>query len=768
MNKIVGQIARKVYVFVTMVVLLLISSSQLVCAADNSGDRPDNPVISNNGVTTWDCVYFGNFWQNDTNWDGIANEEDEKEQIKWRVLSVDGDDAFVIADHVLYQLNDGVDYEDAKEWKENIIRTWLNEDFLAEAFTQAEKQAIIRQNILESTDYLYLPCKAEMTNPKYGFSASAEVEDVRRRTRVTEYAADSGPYPGIGSAAVEGEEQCYYLRDFSKDYDDGGTVCLDEICSAGNYRTGLAWVWGLGVRPVMHIDLSKKGWSMADSYSSTDEPQKQYNDWKYYVMDNKAIICGYKGSANNVVVPNTVDNYPVTKVESMEGGSRIKKISFSDNVLKVGYIGNDLPNLEEVQWEKGIRVIGSGSFSNCKYLKTMELPETVTVIGGGAFHGSGITQLKIPERVKRLDEYVFEDCYNLTSITLPEGLVSIGDNAFYSCGKLEEIYIPSTVEKIGCDCFNDCNKLKSVIFEKNIQQETQLKQIGEGAFEDCTALKTIRLPYGLDKIESSMFRACHGMQGVIDIPDSVSKIEEKAFYNCYNLQAVVLPANIQQIEQDAFEGTSYDFYLVVKEGTNAEKWVMQTKQPYAYSVGGVIYNKREVVDDDDDEDDEEDSGNNSVIPVIPGQIQNGNVQSTPNTQPTTFDKATTQENISMAAGDHITIGKLDYKVTDNSQGQHKVEFSGAVSKKVTNITIPATVAINGVSYKVTGISNNALKNCKKLKKISIKSKTLAQKFFSKKVFKKLGNKVTVVVPKSCKKKYSKWLRKAGFRGKVRG
>ena len=25
-----------------------------------------NPTISN-GVTTWDCIYFGNYWQNDTN-----------------------------------------------------------------------------------------------------------------------------------------------------------------------------------------------------------------------------------------------------------------------------------------------------------------------------------------------------------------------------------------------------------------------------------------------------------------------------------------------------------------------------------------------------------------------------------------------------------------------------------------------------------------------------------------------------------------------------
>ena len=56
-----------------------------------------NPTISD-GVTTWDCIYFGNYWQNDTNGDGKADQNDQKEPIKWRVLSVNGNDAFLLAD----------------------------------------------------------------------------------------------------------------------------------------------------------------------------------------------------------------------------------------------------------------------------------------------------------------------------------------------------------------------------------------------------------------------------------------------------------------------------------------------------------------------------------------------------------------------------------------------------------------------------------------------------------------------------------------------
>lgn len=51
-----------------------------------------NPVTDKSSVTTWDCVYFENYWQDDTNGDGAADNNDEKQPIKWWVLSVDGDD----------------------------------------------------------------------------------------------------------------------------------------------------------------------------------------------------------------------------------------------------------------------------------------------------------------------------------------------------------------------------------------------------------------------------------------------------------------------------------------------------------------------------------------------------------------------------------------------------------------------------------------------------------------------------------------------------
>lgn len=66
-----------------------IPASPMVSAA---GYGISNPRADSSGVTTWDCIWFGNYWQ---------SSETTKEPVKWRVLSINGDDAFLLADQNL-------------------------------------------------------------------------------------------------------------------------------------------------------------------------------------------------------------------------------------------------------------------------------------------------------------------------------------------------------------------------------------------------------------------------------------------------------------------------------------------------------------------------------------------------------------------------------------------------------------------------------------------------------------------------------------------
>ncbi len=145
---------------------------------------------------------------------------------------------------------------------------------------------------------------------------------------------------------------------------------------------------------------------------------------------------------------------------------------------------------------------------------------------------------------------------------------------------------------------------------------------------------------------------------------------------------------------------------------------------------------------------------------------------------------------SVKIGTKFVAGKGSNKATYKVIGNGKVEYMAPISKKVTKITIPATIKANGVTYKVTSIAKNAFKGCKKLKSVTIgknvskigkkafygckklknviiKSKKLTTKKVGSKAFGKNAKKMTVKVPKKKMKVYKKMLVKRGVSRKAK-
>lgn len=133
-------------------------------------------------------------------------------------------------------------------------------------------------------------------------------------------------------------------------------------------------------------------------------------------------------------------------------------------------------------------------------------------------------------------------------------------------------------------------------------------------------------------------------------------------------------------------------------------------------------------------------------------------------------------------------GKLAFKVTKSDAKNSTVTVSKLLKKTVKTVTIPATVTIDGYTFKVTAVANNVFKNASRLKSVVIganvksigkssfyKCKKLATITFKgikapgvgKNAFKSGKSKVTVKVPKKMKKsqlnKLKKALKKAGVK-----
>ena len=266
-------------------------------APGSAGKKELKKPTTENGITTWDCIWFGNYWQEDTNGDGKADKKDDKTPIKWRVLSVEGDDVFLLADKNL----DRQKYNDTNTsvtWENCTMRSWLNgyggeinkdgkdfsdSNFLNNAFSAAEQSAIKTTNVVnddnpsygteggkDTSDKVYLLSIDEVTNPEYGFTSSTNSTDTREAVN-TAYVADGGE---IKSSSMEsaGSADYWWLRS------PGGNSTYASYVYGNGYVSTFGFyvnIYGNAARPALHLNLSSaSSWSCAGTVTSDGKVEK--------------------------------------------------------------------------------------------------------------------------------------------------------------------------------------------------------------------------------------------------------------------------------------------------------------------------------------------------------------------------------------------------------------------------------------------------------------------------------------------------------------
>ena len=335
------------------VALMLLSAAVVLASNQSSIIKPvevnateeklSNPKVANN-VSTWDCIWFGNYYQ--------ANNKN-KEPIKWRVLSVNGDEAFLLADSGLDCQKYNRTYSPVT-WETCTLRSWLNNEFINNAFADDEKVAIKNTSVINddnpeygtsagnnTTDRVFILSLSEYLNSAYGFSSDATEYDQARRIKVTQYAKSKGA--GVSDREGYVGNGYGWLRTPGRNADDAACI-FDSgyIVRSGNTVHGS----NLVVRPAMHISLSaSESWSYAGTVGSD-------GDIKEIAANTKKTSS--KSSVKNQITKNNKEKNKTKKkkifVKKIKLKARKKKVKVGKKLkIKVLYTPKKVTS-KKVKW----------------------------------------------------------------------------------------------------------------------------------------------------------------------------------------------------------------------------------------------------------------------------------------------------------------------------------------------------------------------------------------------------------------------------------
>lgn len=575
-----------------------------------------------------------------------------------------------------------------------------------------------------------------------------------------------------------------------------------------------------------------EGCTSVNSFTSTDGFISDTSGIDFFATVRKLILPSTLTSLNGLTNFTSLE-----EIEFAEGNTTFalyENCLYDADYTTLQYV---MPTVEAVTFHPSCTTIASGAFTGCSSLTEVTVPDTVTTVESTAFSScAALETVTIPESVTSIGAYALSYCTSLTdvsfyldgalyhytgtnsqyvkeitdlTITDASGTAAeITDEALYVIrvsyvsewmegteytyidAALETVSFPAGTVSIADGWFDNMVSLTAIeVAEDNttyFAQDGVLYSYADGAAsgqtDGCTlvryplALGAVELADGLAAIGDSAFYGCTAVKA-IEFADTVTAVGAKAFYECEDLtiqfgsgltdigdeafcysynSVVYLPESVTSIGTDAFHTGDGSLTAYCVAGSYAESYMI---------ANGVAYGTWDGADTD------------TAVLAAEETTEDGTGTDT-DTSTGTEDSSGTDAK-GAAVGTKVTVGKGVYQVTSSDT----VTYVKAAKANLTKVTIPATVAINGKTYKVTAVKASALKNAKKLKTVVIGKnvKTIGKNAFygcknlkkitfkgtgvktiGKKAFKGVSKKAVVKVPKAKKAAYKKLLKKAGL------
>ena len=284
----------------------------------------------------------------------------------------------------------------------------------------------------------------------------------------------------------------------------------------------------------------------------------------------------------------TPRNIEVIGGDSLKGRSAIRRLRFSDTTTAIELRAfSDCAYLESVELPESLESIGNQAFLRCVRLRTVTpfLPDSVKLVDKSAFNGctrlasplsvgygtSGGTPLaaslndaafaycpaipsaSIGPGVTKIDSNLFVNDSSLRTVVLHDGVAAVNANAFSGCSSLETVtpFLPASVTSVGTGAFQNCYALKGDLF---FATNGAAATIAGQAFQSDVAITSVTMGDGVPKINASTFHGCTSLTNA-RLSATLTAIDQSAFNGCRALETVepFLPASVTSLGTYAFE-----------------------------------------------------------------------------------------------------------------------------------------------------------------------------------------------------------------------
>lgn len=506
------------------------------------------PRIDQNEVVSWDCLYYGNYWQEDTNNDGKVDEKDEKQPIKWRVLSIENNTAFLLADRSLASRPNIDEEKGETSWENSEVRKWLNNDFYNDAFSEEEKQGVVLKT-LDNTEDTEGYQSGNSTRDKVALLSLRELAVERYgllRGRCSRYTSDGNADWAVRTIAVS----------------EFGNGFIDVPTSAKIYE---GWTKGetIGIRPIIYLNLSSKQWKKAESVSSV----------LYELEDEEQTLPQIPEVSDEVtqfdeknIVHQGVDGKITWKIDKngcllLEGNGDWEGLG--DSFVIVGEEDQKYPKwldyCDDIISAK-VKISGITNchrmFGDCTKMKAIDLSE---------FDTSKVTDM----------EDMFRNCFSLHNIDL-----SALDT--------------SNVQSM-CDMLYRCKSLRKLIFgDFNTKNVTNMRCM----FDGCESIQELDLSaFNTKKVQDMehMFDSCENLEKLnlssFDLTAIEFEYDERTLFEVDDLKNLVELKTPTYLSKDLFVDGDDDDWFERNEKALPE-WTINTT-PWK-DEKGRIYNELPV------------------------------------------------------------------------------------------------------------------------------------------------------------------------------